>query len=712
MLPVLGSGGLAIRAATANLRSAMAVKHDDSLRAGAGDPRSGQSRSANTREPRGYRVGLEETLPPMPLRDLLSAGGANIFVLSADHGLLEVIQHAAGEQYPVFLVEEWAELDEAVESGRCGIALVDADFLGERLIKRIESLERHAKRLVTLVAADRLRAQDLIGLLSERKIHRLLIKPPAPGITRLLIESAVSRCIQLRESAMNRQDAPSISATARTGSGRAWRRTVVAALGAVLIGALVVGYVKPFAWLGSTESTSAARPTGPATPPAAATVASTSGDRFGALVERAEKAFREGRLAEPAGDNALDYYLTILAADPNQDRARDRLSTIVDALFTQAETDLLNDSLSSAAKVLDQVRRADPSSPRLAFLDAQLARARTQAAQAAREAPGSPTRPTPASSAAAARAHQALTELDGLLTIAAARLEQGLLLEPQGDSARAYTERASELVADDPRVTAMRARLAEALVAQASTKLAAGDLDGAADFLVHARELDSESDRLVDLEARVGAARARQAGEARDELMARARERLRQGALVRPAGDSAFGYLSTLRSQDPGYPGLREVWTALEDGLAAHVTSAIEGRRWDEGAIWLDALRRVAGPNTEAVSSLSRELRHARLQEQYLATAVPASELTLLSYAPPTYPTDAQRAQIEGWVELEFIVGQDGEPREIVSVGSQPAGRFEQAAIAAVAGYRYRPFEQDGEIFERRVKLRIKFELE
>ena len=48
-------------------------------------------------------------------------------------------------------------------------------------------------------AAQRPRAEGLMTFLSERKIHRLLIKPSAPGITRLLIESAVKRCLQLRE---------------------------------------------------------------------------------------------------------------------------------------------------------------------------------------------------------------------------------------------------------------------------------------------------------------------------------------------------------------------------------------------------------------------------------------------------------------------------------------------------------------------------------
>ena len=100
------------------------------------------------------------------------------------------------------------------------------------------------------------------------------------------------------------------------------------------------------------------------------------------------------------------------------------------------------------------------------------------------------------------------------------------------------------------------------------------------------------------------------------------------------------------------------------------------------------------------------------MQEQYLASAVPASELSLISYEPPAYPVSAERAQIEGWVDLEFVVGRDGRPRELVAVAAEPVDRFEDAAIRAVAQYRYAPFELDGKVFERRLRLRVRFNLE
>jgi protein TonB len=101
-----------------------------------------------------------------------------------------------------------------------------------------------------------------------------------------------------------------------------------------------------------------------------------------------------------------------------------------------------------------------------------------------------------------------------------------------------------------------------------------------------------------------------------------------------------------------------------------------------------------------------------RLRQQYLASWSPSSELNLLSYAKPAYPREAQLDGIEGWVDLEFIVDVNGTPRELRAVASQPSGSFERAALAAVAQYQYEPFVRGGEVFERRVRLRIRFTLQ
>jgi protein TonB len=112
-----------------------------------------------------------------------------------------------------------------------------------------------------------------------------------------------------------------------------------------------------------------------------------------------------------------------------------------------------------------------------------------------------------------------------------------------------------------------------------------------------------------------------------------------------------------------------------------------------------------------AAAPLREQLETERLQAQYLATASPASELKLLDAPPPAYPADARRLNIQGWVELEFIVDRTGQPKNTVVVAAEPTGRFDQVALAAVAKYRYAPFERGGHVYERRVRLRIRFAL-
>jgi protein TonB len=122
----------------------------------------------------------------------------------------------------------------------------------------------------------------------------------------------------------------------------------------------------------------------------------------------------------------------------------------------------------------------------------------------------------------------------------------------------------------------------------------------------------------------------------------------------------------------------------------------------------LAALREA--PDGAAIAEqLVGELAARRLQEQYLAEVIPASQLRLLAAPEATYPQEAIDANLEGWVDLEFIVDPTGKPRDGVVIDARPRGRFDATALAAVAAYRYAPFELDGRIYERRVRLRLRF---
>ena len=62
----------------------------------------------------------------------------------------------------------------------------------------------------------------------------------------------------------------------------------------------------------------------------------------------------------------------------------------------------------------------------------------------------------------------------------------------------------------------------------------------------------------------------------------------------------------------------------------------------------------------------------------------------------PVYPAVAVRERIEGFVELSYSVGPDGRVIDLRVVRAEPRGVFEQAAIQAVASWRYAPMIVDG----------------
>ena len=170
------------------------------------------------------------------------------------------------------------------------------------------------------------------------------MKPLAIGATRLLIESATARRLQLREEpanddasrrrALRRADSEmALAGGCRSGCRRVARPSRSSASR--------LGWWDRFGRLGAKEpiasKPAATAPPAEAVPPPA--------DRLADYRAKAALALEQGRLAEPAGDNALDHYFSILALAPADQGARAGVSAVVENLFTRAEEALLADSL-------------------------------------------------------------------------------------------------------------------------------------------------------------------------------------------------------------------------------------------------------------------------------------------------------------------------------------------------------------------------------
>ncbi len=79
----------------------------------------------------------------------------------------------------------------------------------------------------------------------------------------------------------------------------------------------------------------------------------------------------------------------------------------------------------------------------------------------------------------------------------------------------------------------------------------------------------------------------------------------------------------------------------------------------------------------------------------------------------PDYPPQAQLAQTEGWVKVQFSIAPTGSVHDAVVVDSSPKNVFDAAALKSIARWRYNPRVEDGVPVERvGVQTIIRFQLQ
>ena len=88
-------------------------------------------------------------------------------------------------------------------------------------------------------------------------------------------------------------------------------------------------------------------------------------------------------------------------------------------------------------------------------------------------------------------------------------------------------------------------------------------------------------------------------------------------------------------------------------------------------------------------------------------------DVTPVVLAHPEYPARALTGNIEGWVQVRFTVTAIGTVRDAVVVESEPGTVFDDAALKAIARWRYNPRVENGEAVERiGLQYVFRFELE
>lgn len=89
----------------------------------------------------------------------------------------------------------------------------------------------------------------------------------------------------------------------------------------------------------------------------------------------------------------------------------------------------------------------------------------------------------------------------------------------------------------------------------------------------------------------------------------------------------------------------------------------------------------------------------------------PDRDFMVISRLPPRYPYRAQRQGIEGWVRVSFLITEQGEVKDALVVDADPKDSFDQAALRAVAKWRFKPRIEDGRPVAVRVEQVVSFKL-
>jgi protein TonB len=588
-----------------------------------------------------------------------------------------------------------------------------------------------------LIAAKQQQAQDFMRFWSERRIHRLLIKPAAAGITRLLLESAFARFIELRELHENTDsmEIPHELLAAEEAKQRRWFWPLAGAavVAVVSAGVYFSGVFTPpevddgrAAAVSALDGRSAVSDE-PAAPNGAQTDVVPAQTQRSAAAALAEPAAAEridpyeeelllalaaesrGDMVEPIGDNALDHYVSILSEAPDHVLALARRDALLEEQFAQAQEQILQHDFDTAEITLAHIARGQPPGTRLQFMREQLLQMRQADADlevarqvtAERPQPGGPLRGTSPTQP---------TELQSMLTLTRLRLDEGLLVEPAGDSAHDYLMRALDLGAEGSEIQALARQFSALAVEAVPVALSEGNIGAASTMLETARAFGVQTPELVAFESEVESALLLRARELNDAMHARALVQIDDGVYL-GRDDSAIAILNQLRERRADEALVSDLEARLTNALSRSTRAAISANRFDEADALLAAFE-TASLELPVIRTLERDLGIARRQEQFLVETAAVGEMTLLEAAPAVYPRAAQAAEVTGWVDLRFTVDTTGATTDIEVVGSEPAGQFENAAVAALSRYRFAPFEFEDRPYERRVRLRMRFELD
>jgi len=647
----------------------------------------------------------------------------SLVVLTDDGELLQTLR-AVATDHDISTVRAESDLAAHLLNDHAGVAVLDTDFVGTPINQLCDRLKSQFPDLVLVVAGRHEDQGMLTAQITRGTVYRFLHKPVSEQRVRLFVTAAWRRHgvehAEVMEATATNLRKPVWNTPKPPPKNMMW-------IGAAVAAVLVIGAIFAFSGSGAKKGDVVSLDA-----PAVATPRGTVDNELEDLLKRADGAMRRGALVTPPGDNAAELYRLAIRRNSLDPRGSAGLDRVLDRVLTAAEQALLQDKIDDAARLVETARSINPEHVRVAFLTAQIGKERERALlsqarlaasrgnveQAIAVLDRASLGGSSANVVAEARNDIAQRGIDNrvndFLRRANDRMRAGALVEPAQNNARFFIESARAIAPNQGEVRQAQRQLNDRIISQARSAISAGNAEDAEKWIAAAGDAGVGQNDITSLTRDVQRVRIAARADSMAKMSQSFNQRLAQGRLVDPAGDSAKFYLTELVQAEANHPSTQLARQALGARMLEEARTAITKQDYAAARRWMSEAKEV-GVNESGTAALEKDIvaaQNARAVRPADDVVSAASALLLTRSVKPNYPQAALERGTEGWVDLIFTVRTDGSISDVSVTAAEPAGIFEQAAMAAVRRWRYEPVKKEGRAVEQRARLRLRFSIE
>lgn len=348
------------------------------------------------------------------------------------------------------------------------------------------------------------------------------------------------------------------------------------------------------------------------------------------------------------------------------------------------------------------------------------------------------------------------------LALADAALAAGKLLEPPGESALDLYRSAAAIDPKSARAKAGIDNVAGKLLEKAEAALTAEQLETAVTVLEQARDVSPDNSRLKFLDGQVARERERlKLTQAQDttkkvrSLLNDAQDAMDAGRFISPANNNARDAIVEARRTDPTDPLVAQAQRNLNSRVIDAARRAAEQNQLEQAQNLLAAARQMgaAGADLTSVERTLSESRAAATRPAPVAASAPVAAPVPVATAPvapapapveapktvavaaassaaavatsaalppvalkriktvtPTFPAEAKKRNVSGWVEVVFTVNPEGKVENAKVQDSEPKQVFDFAALQAIEQWRFEPPMRNGKPVSQMSKIKLRFD--